>query len=101
MKKFALAAVMAAAIAAPALHSTEAKAQWAVAPVGSWLPTAWIAGGVVGVMINAAITYKTECRELTSTEALTALALPGVGTAFNVATSKTNKCGKAPVRAKY
>jgi hypothetical protein len=106
MKKIASALLITAALAAPTLNATNAQAQVAngtaaAIPVGTWLPPVLIFASAASLIINAAITYNTECRELTSNEAMTAAFLPVLGATYNVATSKSNKCGKAVVRAKY
>jgi hypothetical protein len=44
--------------------------------------------GVAGVMLNAAIVWNTQCRELTSQEAMTSAFLPLIGIAFNAQASK-------------
>ncbi|MGD1016781.1 MAG: hypothetical protein ABR863_10135 [Roseiarcus sp.] len=44
--------------------------------------------GTVSVMLNAAIVWNTQCRELTSAEAMTSIFLPFIGIGFNAQTSK-------------
>ncbi len=44
--------------------------------------------GTASVMLNAAIVWNTQCRELTSQEALTSAFLPLVGIAFDAQASK-------------
>ena len=44
--------------------------------------------GAAGVMLNAAIVWNTQCRELTSQEAMTSAFLPLIGIAFNAQASK-------------
>ena len=55
-------------------------------------PTPWpavaVLVGTVSVMLNAAIVWNTQCRELTSAEAMTSIFLPFIGIGFNVQTSK-------------
>jgi hypothetical protein len=53
----------------------------------SW-PTVAILVGTVSVMLNAAIVWNTQCRELTSAEAMTSTILPFIGIALNAQTSK-------------
>ena len=53
-----------------------------------------IFASVISVMVDAAYVYNTQCRELTSEEAMMALALPGVGLAINAAKPVANKCVK-------
>jgi hypothetical protein len=56
-------------------------------------PTPWvpivIGASVVSVMLNALIVSKTQCRELTSQEAMSSIFLPFIGMAFN---KQNNKC---------
>jgi hypothetical protein len=55
-------------------------------------PTPWpvvaVLVGTVSVMLNAAIVWNTQCRELTSAEAMTSTFLPLIGIALNAQTSK-------------
>ena len=53
----------------------------------SW-PAVAVFVGTVSVMLNAAIVWNTQCRELTSAEAMTSAFLPLIGIAFNAQTSK-------------
>ena len=53
-----------------------------------------IVASVVSVMVDAAYVYNTQCRELTSEEAMMALALPGVGLAINASKPVASKCVK-------
>jgi hypothetical protein len=48
--------------------------------------------GVVSIMINAAIVWNTQCRELTLSEAMTANAIPGVGIAINQSNAPKSLC---------
>ncbi len=52
-------------------------------------PAFLIIGAVASVELDAAIVWHTQCRELTSQEAMTAFFLPVVGIAFD---EKDNKC---------
>ena len=52
-------------------------------------PAFLIIGAVASVEFDAAIVWHTQCRELTSQEAMTAFFLPVVGIAFD---EKDNKC---------
>ena len=52
-------------------------------------PVIAVFGGTAGVMLNAAYVWNTQCRELTSNEAMTSTFLPVVGMAFN---AKASKC---------
>jgi len=58
-------------------------------PNGSW-PVAWGVAGVGSVMGNAAYVQASQCREMTSREALTSLVLPVVGWIFN---DNASRCG--------
>jgi hypothetical protein len=51
-------------------------------------PAVTVIVGVVGVMVNAAWIWHTQCRELTSQEAVTSTFLPFVGMAFDAQASK-------------
>ena len=55
-------------------------------------PAIVLIGGVVSIMLNAAIVWNTECRELTLGEAFTAGALPGVGIAINQSRGAHSAC---------
>jgi hypothetical protein len=60
-------------------------------PVGhasSPWPAVTVIVGVVGVMANAAWIWHTQCRELTSQEAMTSTFLPFIGMAFDAQASK-------------
>jgi len=54
-------------------------------------PAFFIIGGAASVILNAAIVWNSQCRELSSQEAATSFFLPGVGIAFDV---HANKCKK-------
>jgi hypothetical protein len=54
-------------------------------------PAFFVIGGAASVILNAAIVWNTQCRELSSQEAATSFFLPGVGIAFD---AQTNKCNK-------
>jgi len=60
-------------------------------PVGH-TPSPWpavtVIVGVVGVMANAAWIWRTQCRELTSQEAMTSTFLPFIGMIFDAQASK-------------
>jgi hypothetical protein len=51
-------------------------------------PAAAVMVGVAGVMTNAAYVWHTQCRELSSQEAVTSTFLPFVGMAFDAHASK-------------
>ncbi|MGD1016782.1 MAG: hypothetical protein ABR863_10140 [Roseiarcus sp.] len=51
-------------------------------------PAVAVLVGTVSVMLNAAIVWKTQCRELTSAEAMTSAFLPFFGIALNAQASK-------------
>jgi hypothetical protein len=55
--------------------------------IAPW-PAIAVMVGVAGVMLNAAIVWNTQCRELTSQEAMTSAFLPLIGIAFNAQASK-------------
>ena len=59
-------------------------------PVGhsSPWPAVTVIVGVVGVMTNAAWVWHTQCRELTSQEAMTSTFLPFIGIIFDAQASK-------------
>jgi hypothetical protein len=60
-------------------------------PVGhgaSPWPAVTVIVGVVGVMVNAAWIWHTQCRELSSQEAMTSTFLPFIGMAFDAQASK-------------
>ncbi len=100
IRKIASAAAVAGALAAPTMISTQAQAQlFAPTPVAVFIAPVYVGAAAVSLVVNSFVTYRTECRELTSNEAITNVVLPGVGMVYNVASSKTNKCGKA-VRTK-
>jgi hypothetical protein len=52
-------------------------------------PAFYIIGGAASVMLDAAIVWNTQCRELTAQEAFASAFLPVVGFAFDV---NDNKC---------
>jgi len=58
----------------------------------SHTPSPWpavaVIVGVVGVMTNAAWIWRTQCRELSSQEAVTSTFLPFIGMAFDAQASK-------------
>jgi len=51
-------------------------------------PAVTVIVGVVGVMVNAAWIWRTQCRELTSQEAMTSTFLPFIGMAFDAQASQ-------------
>jgi hypothetical protein len=55
---------------------------------GSPWPAVTVIVGVVGVMVNAAWIWRTQCRELSSQEAITSTFLPFVGMYFDAQASK-------------
>ena len=59
---------------------------------GGHTPSPWpavtVIVGVVGVMVNAAWIWRTQCRELSSREAMTSTFLPFIGMAFDAQASK-------------
>jgi hypothetical protein len=59
-------------------------------------PVPWgvisMVAGVVSIMVNAAIVWNTQCRELTLSEAMTANAIPGVGIAINQSNAPKSLC---------
>jgi len=57
-------------------------------------PAFFIIGGAASVILNAAIVWNSQCRELSSQEAATSFFLPGVGIAFD---AQANKCKKLKV----
>ena len=88
----AAAAAMAAATNAPANANyychppvTHGASPW---------PAFFIIGGAASVILNAAIVWNSQCRELSSQEAATSFFLPGVGIAFD---AQANKCKKLKV----
>ena len=56
--------------------------------VGSPWPAVTVIVGVVGVMVNAIYIWNTQCRELTSQEAMTSAFLPLIGIALDAQASK-------------
>jgi hypothetical protein len=55
---------------------------------GSPWPAVTVIVGVVGVMVNAAWIWRTQCRELSSQEAMTSTFLPFIGMVFDAQASK-------------
>lgn len=53
-------------------------------------PVVAVFAGTISVMLNAAIVWQTQCRELTSAEAMSSTFLPLVGIAFD---AQASKCG--------
>jgi hypothetical protein len=58
---------------------------------GSPWPAVTVIVGVVGVMVNAIYIWNTQCRELTSQEAVTSTFLPFVGMVFDAQASKCHR----------
>ncbi len=56
---------------------------------GSPWPAVVVIVGAVGVIVNAIYVWRTQCRELSSQEAVTSTFLPIIGMAFN---AQANKC---------
>jgi hypothetical protein len=58
-------------------------------------PSPWpvivVFAGTASVMLNAALVWNTQCRELTSQEAMTSAFLPLLGIAFNAQASKCRR----------
>jgi hypothetical protein len=54
-------------------------------------PAVTVIVGVVGVMVNAIYIWNTQCRELSSQEAVTSTFLPFVGMAFDAQASKCHR----------
>jgi hypothetical protein len=74
------------------LASSTASIAPANAHGGYWAspwPVVAVVVGVAGVMTNAAYIWHTQCRELSSQEAMTSTFLPFVGMAFD---AHANKC---------
>ena len=57
-------------------------------------PAFFVIGGAASVILNAAIVWNSQCRELSSQEAMTSFFLPAVGIAFD---AQANKCKKPKV----
>jgi hypothetical protein len=58
---------------------------------GSPWPAVTVIVGVVGVMVNAIYIWNTQCRELSSQEAVTSTFLPFIGIAFDAQASKCHR----------
>lgn len=62
---------------------------------GSYWPSPWpavaVMVGAAGVMTNAVWIWRTQCRELSSKEAMTSTFLPFVGMAFDAQASKCRR----------
>jgi len=82
---------------APAEYRTidTAYAQVLPAPCPTHAPSPWpvivLFVGTASVMLNAAIVWNTQCRELTSQEAMTSAFLPFVGIALDAQASKCHR----------
>jgi hypothetical protein len=59
--------------------------------LGSPWPAVTVIVGVVGVMVNAIYIWNTQCRQLTSQEAVTSTFLPFIGMAFDAQASKCHR----------
>jgi hypothetical protein len=108
-KWVALAATASIAFWAPSIVPVKAYPGYGCGPVGyrtadtayasgyvpcpvSHTPSPWpavtVIVGVVGVMVNAAWIWRTQCRELSNQEAVTSTFLPFIGMAFDAQASK-------------
>ncbi len=86
-KLVAVLAIASMAFWTPSLMSTDA-AKASGHGVSPW-PAVAVMVGAAGVMINAIYVWRTQCRELSSQEAVTSTFLPIIGMAFN---AQANKC---------
>jgi hypothetical protein len=98
----ALAASLAASVALPPAANAGGYGWWSLAHhphhhhhfipgsghLNAW-PAFYIIGAAASVMLDAAIVWNTQCRELTSQEAFASAFLPVVGFAFD---TYDNKC---------
>ena len=83
-KQVAVLAIAALAFTTPSIVPANAHGSAWASP---W-PAVAVLVGTVSVMLNAAIVWNTQCRELTSAEAMTSTFLPFIGIALNAQTSK-------------
>lgn len=83
-KQVAVLAVAALAFTTPSIVPANAHGYYWASP---W-PAVAVMVGVAGVMTNAAWVWHTQCRELSSQEAMTSTFLPFVGMAFDAQASK-------------
>jgi len=89
-KQVAVLAIAALAFSTPSIAPANAHGyHWGVWHHGAapW-PAVTLFVGVVGVMTNAAYIWHTQCRQLTSQEAVTSTFLPFIGMAFDAQASK-------------
>jgi len=83
-KLVAAAAIAVIAFTTPSIAPANAHGYYWASP---W-PAVAVVVGVAGVMTNAAWVWHTQCRELSSREAVTSTFLPFVGMAFDAQASK-------------
>ncbi len=83
-KQVAVLAIAALAFWTPSIVPADAHGSAWASP---W-PAVAVFVGVAGVMTNAAWVWRTQCRELSSQEAMTSTFLPFVGMAFDAHASK-------------
>jgi hypothetical protein len=83
-KQVAVLAIAALAFSTPSIVPANAHGSAWASP---W-PAVAVFVGVAGVMTNAAYIWHTQCRELSSQEAVTSTFLPFVGMAFDAHASK-------------
>ena len=83
-KQVAVLAIAALALSTPSIVPANAHGYYWPSP---W-PAVTVIVGVVSVMFNAAWIWRTQCRELSSQEAMTSTFLPFVGMAFDAQASK-------------
>ena len=83
-KLVAAAAIAVIALTTPSIAPANAHGHYWASP---W-PAVAVVVGVAGVMTNAAWVWHTQCRELSSKEAITSTFLPFVGMAFDAQASK-------------
>ncbi|MGA2493422.1 MAG: hypothetical protein ABSF67_10775 [Roseiarcus sp.] len=72
-------------------YATELPLPCPVSHTPSPWPAVTVIVGVVGVMVNAIYIWNTQCRELTSQEAVTSTFLPFIGMAFDAQASKCHR----------
>ena len=84
-KQVAVLAIAALAFSTPSI--VPAECAWFTTWASPW-PAVAVFVGVAGVMTNAAWVWHTQCRELSSQEAMTSTFLPFVGMAFDAHASK-------------
>jgi hypothetical protein len=82
------AAAMAAAAIAPANAAPKPPVHAYASNASHPWPALAVIGGAASVILNAAIVWNTQCRELSSQEAAASFFLPVVGIAFDAQTSK-------------